>query len=167
MTPSHFSSILSTATFHFFGVALNPSTWRHASIAIFKEYNIRQISEGGDAASDLQAVHSTRTAEEHYALSMDSILTLGDSTFVLFFATSTDWQTLMGYAAPPKAPEQMEKDDWEWIHHKARQGMESGNQSGLKAMEIRMEAIEKKQDELKELLQTVLGVVQGGGHTGK
>ena len=113
-SPDSFTSIITSTSLKYFDVALNPSTWRHLQIAISKEFNIRQIMEYGQSANDLQASHSTRTAEQHYALSRDDVQSISDGTFLLFHASSREWQALMGYKTESPG-EQLDEDDWRWL----------------------------------------------------
>ena len=118
--------------------SLLPSTWRHAFTAISREYNIRNSFNQADSVIDLQAAHSTRTAEEHYARTKEDLMTMGASTFLLFLEASQKWQSLMGYAADRGGEEELR------FAAGQRQNIEDSEDGERRTLEGKMDSLRRE-----------------------
>lgn len=95
--PNHLTAVLGTTFLRNTNVHVNSQTWRQMAVAISNKRRINLFATPKDSVQDLQAAHTTTTAEEHYAIDASSLSDLSDSGLLLFHEASIQWQQEMGY----------------------------------------------------------------------
>lgn len=104
------SRVMTRETSLAFGQAVNASTWRHMAIAIDRRHlramgsgvlrpastEAQEVEEVEDLINDLQASHSSLTADVVYANQMGSSGSFTDATLSQFRRLSLEWHRLAG-----------------------------------------------------------------------
>jgi hypothetical protein len=81
----------------YMGPTWTPRTYRHASIAIAREYmQPHLLSQGGNRASDLATAHGTNTARHRYAIVASDLPTLTNDAIGEFRDVSHAWHEICG-----------------------------------------------------------------------
>ena len=115
-----FSDQLGSFTHSYCGVKLKLLAWRHIAVAIKREY-IPQFYYNhrarGDDIGDLQAGHSSSTADRVYGIREDGLFYLNTQALAMHAQYSRRWHDALGVGLNPPGPALCFHPQYSWLPH--------------------------------------------------